>query len=37
MLEVGKFAFDTTNSANVHVLEKIKAWGYPRKHHKKGT
>ena len=28
MLEVGKFAFDTANSANVQILEKIEAWGY---------
>ena len=28
MLEVGKFAFDTENSANVQILEKIEAWGY---------
>ena len=27
MLEVGKFAFDTANSANVQILEKIEAWG----------
>ena len=28
MLEVGKFAFDIANSANVQILEKIEAWGY---------
>ena len=28
VLEVGKFAFDTENSANVQILEKIEAWGY---------
>lgn len=28
MLEVGKFAFDTANSANVQILERIEAWGY---------
>lgn len=28
VLEVGKFAFDTANSANVQILEKIEAWGY---------
>lgn len=28
MLETGKFAFDTVNSASVQILEKIEAWGY---------
>ena len=28
MLETGKFAFDTSNSASVQILEKIEAWGY---------
>ncbi len=28
MLETGKFAFDTINSASVQILEKIEAWGY---------
>lgn len=28
MLEVGKFAFDTANRANVQILERIEAWGY---------
>lgn len=28
MLEVGKFAFDTVNSVNVQILERIEAWGY---------
>lgn len=27
VLEVGKFVFDTANSANEHILEKIKARG----------
>jgi hypothetical protein len=28
VLETGKFAFDTVNSASVQILEKIEAWGY---------
>ena len=28
MLETGKFAFDTSSSASVQILEKIEAWGY---------
>lgn len=28
MLEVGKFAFDTANSANIQILEGIEARGY---------
>ena len=28
MLEIGRFAFDTTNNASVQILEKIEAWGY---------
>lgn len=28
MLEVGKFAFDISNGANVQILERIEAWGY---------
>lgn len=28
MLEVGKFAFDLANKANVQLLERIEAWGY---------
>lgn len=28
MLEVGKFVFDISNSANVQILERIEAWGY---------
>lgn len=28
MLEVGKFAFDSSNGANVQILERIEAWGY---------
>lgn len=28
MPEVGKFAFDTSKSANVQILERIEAWGY---------
>ena len=28
VLETGKFAFDTSNSASVQILEKIEAWGY---------
>ena len=28
MLEIGDFAFDTLEQANVQVLEKIEVWGY---------
>ena len=28
MLEIGKYAFDTANSANVQILERIEMWGY---------
>ena len=28
VLETRKFAFDTSNSASVQILEKIEAWGY---------
>lgn len=28
MLEVGKFAFDAANCANIQILERIEAWGY---------
>ena len=28
MLEVGTFVFDTANSANVQILEKIEAWQF---------
>lgn len=28
MLNVGDFAFDTANGANVQVLERLEAWGY---------
>ena len=28
MLEIGDFAFDTIEKANVQVLEKIEVWGY---------
>jgi len=28
VLEVGKFAFDSSNGASVQILERIEAWGY---------
>ena len=28
MLKIGDFAFDTSNGANVQVLERIEAWGF---------
>ena len=28
MLKIGDFAFDTANSVNVQILEKIEVWGY---------